>query len=308
MTATKTAAREASEIQLVDATTGKLFPSAPAGSVLLSSVHSGWRGIIVEWHRMQPQEMPEHYLVGHRLIVGTNKQPIPFGWKDDDRRREGILKPGGFNFQTDGDVNAPRWPQTFEFMAFALDPNFVRDIVGDHLPANRIEFAVQRCASDPVITRYAEAFRSELAADAPNGALYADTLIVGFALHLLSSYAVARPRIPVPRGKLNSFQLRAVVDFILSNLNEDVSLSALAERANVSAFHFARQFRATIGLSPHQFVLRQRIQKSLNLIKAGKLSLAQIAIESGFHDQAHFTHVFRKVLGRTPGELSRFLQ
>jgi AraC family transcriptional regulator len=125
-------------------------------------------------------------------------------------------------------------------------------------------------------------------------------LTVGFALYLLSSYAISKPKIPLPRGKLNAFQLRTVVDFIQSHLDEAVSLLALAEQANVSPFHFARQFRATVGMPPHQFVLRQRVQKALRLIKAGKLPLAQVAVESGFHDQPHFTRAFRKVLGTTP--------
>jgi AraC family transcriptional regulator len=83
-----------------------------------------------------------------------------------------------------------------------------------------------------------------------------------------------------------------------------VSLLTLADQAHVSPFHFARQFRATVGLPPHQFVLRQRVQRSLRLIKSGKLPLAQIAVESGFHDQPHFTRAFRRVLGTTPGAYS----
>jgi len=72
----------------------------------------------------------------------------------------------------------------------------------------------------------------------------------------------------------------------------------------VTPFHFARLFRATVGIPPHQFVLRQRIQKSLTLIKAGKLPLAQIAVESGFHDQPHFIRVFRRLIGTTPAKYS----
>ena len=81
--------------------------------------------------------------------------------------------------------------------------------------------------------------------------------------------------------------------------------STLAEHAQVSPFHFARQFRATVGLPPHQFVMRQRVQKSLALLKAGSLPLAQIAVESGFHDQAHFTRAFQRVLGTTPAKYGR---
>ena len=53
-------AQHASDITLVDVAAGQAFPCAPAGSVLLSSVLFGWRGIIVERHRLEPKELPEH--------------------------------------------------------------------------------------------------------------------------------------------------------------------------------------------------------------------------------------------------------
>lgn len=89
----------ASDITLVDVT-GKPFPSAPAGSVLLTSVPLGWRGIIVEWHRLEPQELPEHYVTGHGLAVSTGDRPIDFGWTDSKRRREGIMNPGDCHLLT----------------------------------------------------------------------------------------------------------------------------------------------------------------------------------------------------------------
>lgn len=66
----------ASEIKLVEVGNGKLFPCAPAGSVLWSSAPLGWRGIIVEGHRLDPQEMPAHYLGGRGLMVSTSKQAV----------------------------------------------------------------------------------------------------------------------------------------------------------------------------------------------------------------------------------------
>jgi AraC family transcriptional regulator len=287
-------------IDLVDVTTGKPFSAASGGSVLLSSAPFGWRGIVVEWQRLHPQELPEHYIVGHGLTVSTGACPIPFGWKDGDKRRDGTMSPNEFHLLTHGEPNAPRWQQPFEEISLVLDRDFVAHVVSEALPADRVEFATQRSARDETIVRYTDVFRSELAAGCPNGLLYADTLTIGLALHLLSRYAIAKPKIPTPRGKLSSFQLRVVVELIRETIDEDVSLPVLAEHAHVSPFHFARLFRTTVGMPPHQFVLRQRVQKSLALLKAGNLPLAQVAIASGFHDQPHFTRAFRKVVGMTP--------
>jgi transcriptional regulator GlxA family with amidase domain len=72
---------------------------------------------------------------------------------------------------------------------------------------------------------------------------------------------------------------------------EDVPLLRLAREAHLSPFHFARLFRRTVGLPPQQFVLQLRIQRAIGLLKAGTISLAQIAAQCGFHDQPHFTRV-----------------
>ena len=230
-----------SGIELVDAM-GRSFPVAPSRSVLLSSVRLGWRGIIVESHRREPNELPEHFVPAHGVAVSTGKRPISFAWKDGKRWRESPFKPGDFHLIKRGELNTPRWLQTFEAISLVLDPRFVADLVKEGLPADRVEFAAQRSAHDATVTRYAEAFRCELESDGPHGLLYADTLTVGFALHLLSRYGVAKPKIPRPRGKLNSFQLRTVVDFIQSQLSDDVSLPALAEQANVSPFILPASF------------------------------------------------------------------
>jgi len=163
-----------------------------------------------------------------------------------------------------------------------------------------MEFVTQRSVDDPIIARYAWAFHSELVADGWKGALHADALTIGLVLHLLAHYGVAKPKAPAPLGKLNAFQLRTVVDHIDAHIHEDVPLLELARLAHVSPFHFARLFRRTVGIPPHQFVLRLRIQRAISLMKSRTLSLAHIAAECGFHDQPHFTRVFRTVTGTTP--------
>ena len=293
-----------SSIKLVGVEDGKPFPLVTGNSVLSSSGTLGWRGIVVERHRLEAQEMPQHYVKGHGLMISAAKRPVVFGWKENAQWHEEQLNPSEFHLITDGGFSAPRWPKTFETVTLSLDAQFVADVAKEGLPADRIEFATQRSVFDRTIAHYVEAFCSELESESSNGLLYVETLTVGFALHLLSNYGVGKPKISLPRGKLSSYQLRSVVDFVMSQLDQDVSLLTLAEKAHVSPFHFARQFRDTVCLTPHQFVLQQRIQRAINLIKIGKLPLAQIAVEVGFYDQAHFTRAFRRVTGTSPARYS----
>jgi len=301
-----TALPRAGENLLIDKTTRRRYPAAPTGSLLLTSAPFGWRGIIVEQHRLPPAEMPEHSVIGHGISVNVGAQPTSFAWT---RKRDGwddrTTDPGHCRILTHGESHASRWFQTYNEVSLIIDPRFVADVVEDGLPTDRIAFVTRHSVADSVIVDYATTFRAELAADVPTGALYAETLTVGLVLHLLANYGVAKPKVPSPRGKLTSFQLRSVVDFIRSQLDKDLSLIALAECAHISPFHFARLFRATVGVPPHQFVLRLRLQRAMRLIKAGQLTLAQIAIECGFHDQPHFARTFQTVFRMTPAMYQR---
>ena len=138
----------------------------------MSSGPFGWRGIVVERHRLEPQELPEHYVIGHGVSVSTSTRPIPFGWRGGRGWAEGVLNPSDCHLLTDGELNTPRWLHTFDQVSLVLDPRFVADVVGDGLPADRIAFATQRSRSDATIARYTKAFLSELASDGANGALY----------------------------------------------------------------------------------------------------------------------------------------
>lgn len=291
----------AGENLLIDKATRRRYPAAPTGSLLLTSAPFGWSGIIVEQHRLPPAEMPEHSVIGHGISVNVGARPTSFAWT---KRRGGwddrTTNPGHCRVLTYGESHPSRWLQTYNEVSLIISPQFVADVVRDGLPADRIEFVSRHSVVDSVIVDFARTFRTEVTADAPNGVMYAETLTVGLVLHLLANYGVAKPKAPSPRGKLNAFQLRAVLECIESQLADDVSLLTLAHRAHVSPFHFARLFRATVGVPPHRFVLRLRLERAVRFIKAGRMTLAQIAVECGFHDQPHFTRAFQRVFRITP--------
>jgi len=297
----------AGENTLIDAKTGASFPAAPRGGLRHSSRPLGWRGVLVESHSLQPTELSEHTVIGHGMSVNMGAS-VPFGWRSRGGWRDREIRAGESHLLTFGELNTPRWHRTFEELSIILEPKFVADVVQDGLPPHRIEFVSQRSVSDPTIAWCARKFHCELVADAPKGLLYVDTVTIGLILHLLANYGVAKPKVIAPRGKLNSFQLRAVVEFVHSNLADDVSLPALAEQAHISPFHFARLFRRTVGLPPHQFVLRLRVHRAIALLGRGRMPLAEIAIACGFHDQPHFIHAFRRVTGMTPTQYVRRAQ
>jgi AraC family transcriptional regulator len=104
-----------------------------------------------------------------------------------------------------------------------------------------------------------------------------------------------------PRAGLPRHKLRAAVEYIEEHLDAEISLDDLAAVVHLSPYHFARLFKASTGLPPHQYVITRRIERAKRLLRGGDdLSLAQVAARVGFWDQGHFTRHFKRLVGVTP--------
>jgi AraC family transcriptional regulator len=95
-------------------------------------------------------------------------------------------------------------------------------------------------------------------------------------------------------------QLAKTVQYIRSNLHRPLDLASLAKLANMSYSHFSKIFKLQLGVAPHQFILRERVAQATRLLRETKTKIVEIAFAVGFESQAHFTTVFRKLVGVTP--------
>jgi AraC family transcriptional regulator len=109
------------------------------------------------------------------------------------------------------------------------------------------------------------------------------------------------------KGGLAPHQRRQLVEFIENRLSEAISLGQLAGLCALSEYHFARMFRTSFGLPPHQYVLARRLSRARELLRGTALPLGEIALACGFASASHFANRFRQVLGGTPGEYRQAL-
>jgi RpiB/LacA/LacB family sugar-phosphate isomerase len=99
----------------------------------------------------------------------------------------------------------------------------------------------------------------------------------------------------IPPGRL-----ARILEYIGKNLDRPIHVADLSELAGMSQSHFSKLFKLTTGLSPHQYVIHERINRSKELLRQGETKIVDIALEVGFENQAHFTTVFGSVVGTTP--------
>jgi AraC-like DNA-binding protein len=102
------------------------------------------------------------------------------------------------------------------------------------------------------------------------------------------------------QGGLPRYKLRRAVEFVDANLDRVIHLKDMARVADVSLFHFHRQFKKTTGLTPHRFITHRRIERAKVLLAKSNLPIIDVAVRVGFVDQSHFTTTFRKVTSMTP--------
>ncbi|HXH03136.1 MAG TPA: helix-turn-helix domain-containing protein [Candidatus Competibacteraceae bacterium] len=137
----------------------------------------------------------------------------------------------------------------------------------------------------------------------------ADRLALGDAanlllIHLLKAHSQRRAGLAI-RGGLAPAVRRRVLDYIDAHLDAPLTLGELATVAGLSEYHFARMFRVSLGSSPHDYVLEQRLGRARRLLSDGRLALAEIALRCGFSSQSHFGQCFRRRYGVSPGEFRR---
>lgn len=128
-------------------------------------------------------------------------------------------------------------------------------------------------------------------------------LILG--AHLVQRYGVAPRTARARKGGLAPWQKRRASELLHENLHGGIRLSALARECGLSVSHFARSFKSSFGTSTHQWLLQHRIELAKELMIATRKSLMEIAIQSGFSDQAAFTRAFQHAVGVTPGRWRR---
>jgi AraC family transcriptional regulator len=192
-----------------------------------------------------------------------------------------------------------------EHLHLRLDPNFISQIaqeMGDINPS-KIAITERFSTQDPRIEHIGLALAEELKTGGTTGRLYSDSLTTALAVHLLRYHASAVPRITPPANGLPPSKLRQALDYFQERLSSDISLVELTQTLGISQSHFSTLFRQSMGLSPYQYLLRQRVERAKTLLLQSEASIAEIAIEVGFYDQSHLARHMRRVVGVSPKQI-----
>lgn len=162
--------------------------------------------------------------------------------------------------------------------------------------------------ADPVLAHLGEAIGEVLKDGSESSSLFVDPLVKSIANRFIVLNGKGRSPVAGPRrSQLSARQVRNLRDFVETELHRDIRLDHMAAVSGLSTEYFVRLFRATLGLSPYQYVIGRRVERVKALLAVGGQSLAEIASASGFSHQEHMSRMFRRLTGVTPGQYRRGL-
>jgi AraC family transcriptional regulator len=276
----------------------RLLPHLPFPPIL-SSEEKGWEGFAVIRLRLPAFEVPERPLTRHRIQIQLVR-PIKLEASQNGRLLKGRFLNGDLIYTPPEVRYGASWEEERELLIILLEPSFVAGATRGLIDENRIGAVPRFRFRDPLIEGIGRALCAELEPDGSLGRLYAESLANVLAVHLVRHYPAPGQPIRDAGGELPKHKLRYAIEFINDNLGRNISLEEIAANVEMSTFHFARMFKHSMGLAPHQYVLEQRIDRAKTLLSETALSLTEIAYRLGFASQSHFTAVFRRLTSTTP--------
>jgi AraC family transcriptional regulator len=280
------------------------FPGEP----FAASDRRRWVGLEALRYRDQPpNETLQPPLTHHSLLLFL-RTPKEFEARYDGISRVVPPPAGSILMVPAGSPAWWRWGNHSDSLHIFLEPELVARVAAEAfgLDAARVSLPPLDGLDVPQLRAAMLAVNDELTAAGAGGLLAAKSLANLLAVHLIRNASVARPPAHRTYSALPSGKLRAVLAYIEEHLEAGLTLEQMAAEAYLSPCHFARRFKATTGVPPHQYVVARRVERARQLLQQdGDLSLAEIAVCAGFSDQSQFSHHFKRLLGVTPGQFRK---
>lgn len=277
-------------------------------SLALSSQQMGWNGILVQQYQSFPTstEVEIPALSNHWLNLPLGN-PVRLIQKRDARLHDSIVQAGDIIFVPAGQ---PSYWHCWESVTYKsmlhvyLKPELIANVAETaELESDRINLV--NCFSKPdlQLQQISMLLLAELKSGGIMGRLYVESLTQVLVIHLLRHYSAVTRTITPKHKSLTRVQLRQASDYIHTHLDRDLSLAEIAGVVNISPTYFASLFKQAMAISPHQYVIQQRVERAKLMLKKTDLTIADIALQVGFSSQSHLTHQFKQFTGMTPKQV-----
>lgn len=268
-------------------------------------VGPGWGGVRLQLRSFRCFEGGEWTALRHTLLVpvfGT----VAVGVGGEERRAGAETGLGRVAVIAEGETFSLLGDGPIHLLGLTLDPAYVQVVSSGQIPAAGLVLESRVGAVDELLSALVPALHRELLTAGTGGSPYADALAASVAIRMATEYRSVGPvGGGSAAGRAVPFLVRKALVYINERIGEEISLESLARHVGQSPFHFARAFKDAVGYAPHQYLIRQRVERAKQMLLVGRRSPAEVAGEVGFCDQSHLTRHFKRVTGTTPSQFMR---
>jgi AraC family transcriptional regulator len=276
-----------------DGSVQPMFDAAPVGPLSPSS------SLLVERRDLEPTSWQSHFLEDQLLHFFMKPAVLGYSLKDAAIAKIPVAT-GQAVFCPRKEKHNIRWDEGISVLSIRIPDSAIMEAARERLTERSLEIVPEQVVTDDRLTHLLFALDAERARGYSAGKLFVDCIETALANILLTSFNTFTPRSIPGNGGLAPHALRRVVEFMHANMDKQVGLKDLADCAGLSLSHFSFQFRASTNQSPHQYMLRLRIERSKDLLTNSRLSVLEIGLEVGFRNQQHFATAFRNSVGVPP--------
>jgi AraC family transcriptional regulator len=263
-----------------------------------SSKNLRWTGVLVELASHDGWVADDLQLDVHYVAVNLDSQTLVIERKTATGFRKEVVPPGTLVVHPVGEPFSFRVAQGSRWGGVVLSPGLIDSTLG-----RRLDMPASFGAEDAQSLAIVNALVEETLQGGPTGSLYAEHLGAALALRLAACHGVDLRSSPArSRGGISPHRLQRLESYIDAHLDRSLALEELAKLADLSLFHFAREFKATTGKTPHQYVLHRRLDLARQLLRESADTVGQIAMRCGFSDPSHLVRTFRLRFGVTPAQ------
>ena len=183
------------------------------------------------------------------------------------------------------------------------------EAVTGQYPSGEVALFEPHFVDDKVITNFVKCLINVDDDGGAAGPAFVDEVGLALATYIIGRYLNRTGRCRENRPlQLPKWRLKRVLEYVDANLGGPICLADLSGAAGLSRMHFAAQFRAATGYTPHMYVIHRRIAMAQTLLADRNLAIGTISSMTGFRTQAHFTSVFGKITGQSPAQWRRSLE
>ncbi|AUT02239.1 AraC family transcriptional regulator [Nostoc sp. CENA543] len=279
----------------------QIIPNPP----ILTSKASGWQNVFLAYYQHPGAEINQHNIPFHILEVIDSNSSSDHERRLDNQFLSYKLRGNETFFCPAHTQHWTSWREQLNFTVLVFDPKLFAKLASETLDNQQIEFLPQWQIFDPIVQTLTSVLKADLEAGCPAGRLYGESFAAALMIHLIKQFTVSKLNSFHNYGTLPKHKLKIVLDYIQANLAEDISLDNLAEVAGISQFHFARLFKKSMHLPPHQYIIRQRIELAKQLLQKPEYNITEIALECGFAHPTHLSRHFRRLVGMSPSEFRK---